>query len=318
MNVFLQRTTTVSAVLLVLALSLGGCASISTVSPPTASPGTASLTYTATDYSGMSIRLGKAPQRIVSLGPSATEILYSLGALDRLVAVTTADDYPPEVSKMDTVGGTDNPSLEKIMALQPDLVFAVFGNPQTLVDNLIKQGITVFQLNPQTVADVLSDIRKVGELIGNTDQAARQVASIQKTMAELKQKLDTSTGTLPTVYLETWPQEPYYTYGPGTFGNDLIEMAGGRNIGAETDSAYPALSTEYIFFEDPDAIVLAYITQTASGSSPKERKGWEQLQAVIRNNILQVKDPNIYLRPGPRIGQALEELAHFLHPEWFK
>jgi len=306
----------------VLTLFLAGCRETGTpTTTPAPTPSSATPTqtlppFTAMDFWGNEIRLPEKPQRIISLGPSATEIVAALGAMESLVGVTTADDYPPEVANIEKVGGMDNPSLEKILSLQPDLVLAVFGNPMTLIENLRSQKIPVFGLNPQTVEEVLADINKVGNLIGESDEAQKVVSDIQGTIDNLKSKL-TGTGTLPKVYLETWPQEPYYTFGAGTFGDDLISLAGGENIASSIDEPYPALATDYILFENPDCIVLAYMVQDAQ-QSLESRKGWQNINAVIDNRILVPKDPNVYLRPGPRIKEALLELAQFLHPEWFQ
>jgi iron complex transport system substrate-binding protein len=315
------------ALFFVLILLLTGCRETGTSTSSTPSPSlsptstaTPSLNlplFSAVDFWGNTIQLPQKPQRIVSLGPSATEIVAALGAMDRLVGVTTADDYPPEVSQLEKVGGMDNPSLEKILSLKPDLVLAVFGNPMSLIENLRSQKIPVFGLNPQTVEDVLQDINKVGNLIGEKEKAQQVVSDIQKTIDFLRARKSETT-TIPKVYIETWPQEPYYTFGSGTFGDDLITLAGGENIASSIDEPYPALSNDYILFENPDCIVLAYMVPSGDAQKSLEsRKGWQNINAVLNNRILVPKDPNVYLRPGPRIKQALMELAQFLHPEWF-
>ncbi|MEI6308750.1 MAG: cobalamin-binding protein [bacterium] len=318
MSMFSPRLAFGLALLVVIGFFAGGCAPAVPSQPSalTATTTTAPLTHTATDAFGILVTLAQPPQRIISLGPSATEMVYALGIFDRLAAVTTADDYPSEVSVLEKVGSIDNPSLEKILALQPDLVLAVFGNPMTLVENLRKQGVPVFGLNPQTVPEVLIDLRELGDLTGTRPQADQLLAGIEEKMDSLRQKVATATATLPTVYLETWPQEPFYTFGRGTFGDDLVTLAGGTNIATVIEDAYPALATEYIFFEDPQTIVLLYPPQEGS-TGPKGREGWSQVAAVATGRILQAADPNVYLRPGPRIVQALDELARFLHPEWF-
>ncbi|MCR4428688.1 MAG: helical backbone metal receptor [Caldiserica bacterium] len=303
--------------LLIFPLLFSGCSS--SVSPTPPSPTTSSPTsppFSAVDFWGNYVQLPLKPSRIVSLGPSATEIVASLGALDRLVGVTTADDFPPEVSNIEKVGGMDNPSLEKILSLQPDLVLAVFGNPLSLVEILKSQKIPVFGLNPETVEEVIEDIFKVGNLIGEEENAKKLASDIQGTIDLLNSK-KSRTNTIPKVYIETWPQEPYYTFGAGTFGDDIINLAGGENIASGIDEPYPALSTDYILFENPDCIVLAYMVDDPN-KSLKSRKGWENVSAVIQGRILVPNDPNVFLRPGPRVKEALLELARFLHPEWFE
>jgi iron complex transport system substrate-binding protein len=270
----------------------------------------------AVDFFGQEMKLTTKPTRIISLGPSATELVYALGSFDQLVAVSTADDFPSQVASKETIGGMDNPSLEKILSLKPDLVFAVFGTPMTLIENLRQQQVPVFGLNPKTIKDVLQDLYNLGSLLEQEETAKQLIDQALSAIATLQER-GSSTPTLPKVYLETWPQEPYYTFGPGSFGDDLIRIAGGENLAASADEAYPALSTDYILFENPDAIVLAYMVTGSPLEQVKSRPGWQTVSAVVQNKILVPADPNIYLRPGPRILQALDELAHFLHPNWF-
>lgn len=299
---------------LFFSLFLFSCRSMpSSSSTPAVSP----MTLTATDYWGNEVQLKQKPTHVVSLGPSATEIMASLSAMDLLVGVTTADDYPTEVAQIEKVGEMDNPSLEKILSLNPDLVLAVFGNPMTLIENLRDQSIPVFGMNPQTVNEVIADIKKVGNLVGREDKAEEVVRDIEETIGFMEERL-AKTATLPTVYLETWPQPPYYTFGAGTFGDDLIRLAGGINIASSIDEPYPALADDYIIFENPQAIILAYMTnQSEAFASLWSRTGWEKIAAVQEGKVLISADPNVYLRPGPRLKEALLELAHFLHPEWF-
>jgi iron complex transport system substrate-binding protein len=320
-----KRLFVLGLILALLCVCLPACRENPNLSPqPTETNPPAEFTFTPTplaplsavDDFGREMNLTIEPARIISLAPSATELVYALGSFDQLVAVTTADDFPSQVASKEKVGGLDNPSLEKILSLEPDLVIAVFGTPMTLIENLRKQQVPVFGLNPRTVKEVLQDIYSLGSLLGKEEPAKQLIDQTLSAIATLQERVST-TATLPKVYLETWPQEPYYTFGPGSFGDDLIRIAGGENLGASADEAYPALSTDYILFENPDAIVLAYAVSGNPLEQVKARPGWQTVSAVLQNRILVPADPNIYLRPGPRIPQALDELAHFLHPDWF-
>ncbi len=320
-----KRFFVLGLILALLSVCLPACRENPNLSPqPTETNSPVEFTFTPTplaplsavDYFGREMKLTSKPARIISLGPSATELVYALGSFDQLVAVTTADDFPSQVASKEKVGGMDNPSLEKILSLEPDLVFAVFGTPMTLIENLRQQQVPVFGLNPKTIKDVLQDIYSLGSLLGQEETAKLLIDQTLSAITTLQKRVS-ATATLPKVYLETWPQEPYYTFGPGSFGDDLIRIAGGENLGASADEAYPALSTDYILFENPDAIVLAYAVSGNPLEQVKSRPGWQTVSAVLQNKILVPADPNIYLRPGPRIPQALDELAHFLHPNWF-
>jgi len=234
-----------------------------------------------------------------------------LGLGDRLVGVSTYCNYPPEVEKKEKVGDPTTPQIEKITALQPDLVFAAFGSSPDLIDQLERLNITVFGLNPKTIEDVLRDMRVIGQLTGTVGHTEEVLAHLRKRLRAVTEKVPARVDR-PRVYLEFW-NEPRQTFGPGSFGHDLIEKAGGQNIFADADVEYPQVNDELVIERDPEVVILAY--HEASIGEIEKRPAWQNLSAVRHGRVYQVDNPDLLLRPGPRLIEALEWLIPRLHPE---
>ena len=268
---------------------------------------------TITDNLGRTVYITDNPQRIVSLAPSVTEILFVLGLEHRIVGVDTNSNYPEAAKTIEKVGDWI-PDEEKIVALNPDLILVSDMTSLNVVTSLEERGLTVVGLAPQTVDGVLQSITLVGSITGTQDAA-------QKVTDELEQRITaitniTSSNDLykPTVYLEYYP---YWTFGPGSFGNDLLVMAGGRNIASDAAAAYVNISSEYIVGRNPEIIIftVGYTTDTTV-EDITGRPGFDTIDAVKNNRIYTIDD-DILSRPGPRIVDALEELAQIIHPELF-
>ncbi len=266
-----------------------------------------------TDDLGRTVYVSDNPQRIVSLAPSVTEILCALGLGHRIVGVDKNSDYPEAVKTIEKVGDWI-PDEEKIMALKPDLILVSDMTSLDVITSLEERGLTVVCLAPETVVGVLQSITLVGSITGKQDTA-------QKVVDELNQRIEAITDVTsgnnlykPTVYLEYYP---YWTFGPGSFGNDLVVMAGGRNIAADAAAAYVNISAEYIVGENPEIIIftVGYTTDTTI-EDIRCRPGFDTIDAVKNDRIYTIDD-DILSRPGPRIVDALEELARIIHPELF-
>ena len=280
---------------------------------PTAAP------IVLTDGLGRTVTLTGPAQRVVSLAASNTEILYAVGAGAQVVGRDEASSYPEAASSIPTVGGWSGFSNESIVALQPDLVLAGGINPPELVASLEQLGLTVYLLpNPVTLEEMYTNLETVGTLTGHEAEATAQVASLESRVAAVDVKIATVTGR-PTVFYEfdaTDPAKPY-TYGPGTFGDLLIQRAGGTNIGAQLLGQWVQISLEQLVVANPDMILLG---DSAYGETPEKvatRPGWEALTAVKDGNIYPFDD-DLVSRPGPRLVDGLEALAKLLHPELFK
>jgi iron complex transport system substrate-binding protein len=264
------------------------------------------------DY-GRTIKLDKTPERIVSAAPTPTEILFAVGAGDLVVGVDDYSDYPAEVANITKVGSYTL-STEVIISLQPDLVVSSDLVPISQLELLEDNGIPFVVLATRTLDDVLKDVRLVGILTGHVEEANDLADSLEARIDAVTEKTMAIDVVKPRVYVEYYP---YWTYGPGSFGNDLIALAGGMNIAENATSEYPMLSSEFIIAEDPEIIVytVGYMT-TTTAEEISDRAGWDGITAVVNDDIYSMDD-NLVSRYGPRIVDGLEELASLLHPELF-
>jgi len=313
-------------VLTLLAAFLAGCAPASVPSPTvepasTAAPTTqapASTALTLTDGLGREVKLDEPAQRVVSLAPSNTEILFAIGAGAQVVGVDQFSDFPEQAKGLSGVGGSMGQySTEAIVALKPDLVLAAEINTPELVKQLEDLGLTVYYLkNPTTLEEMYGNLEIVGQLTGQ--DVTDLVSSLKARVQAVDEKIATVTEK-PAVFYEidaTDASKPY-TYGPGTFGDLLITRAGGTNIADVAKDPYPQISLEQIVSSNPAFIILGDSMYGATPDAVKARPGWVSIDAVKNDRIFPFDD-NLASRPGPRLVDGLEQLAKLLHPELFK
>lgn len=260
------------------------------------------------DY-GREIFLQTIPQRIVSIAPSVTEIIFAIGAGDKLVGVDSESDFPPEAKDIQTVGTYISPSLELIVVLKPDLLVVSDLTPLQVVDAIEERGIKVFAVAPESIEGIAESMRKLGAVLGVKDKAEAAARDFEERVAAVEEKAALAREK-PRAYLEYYP---YWTFGPGSFGDDLIEKAGGVNIGKKLKSPYAEVSNEFVISENPDIIIITQGEHASTTiSSVKDRPGWSSINAV-RNSRLYYIDDDIISRPGPRMADAIEELYSILH-----
>ena len=272
-----------------------------------------------TDGLNRTVKLQGTPQRIVSLAPSNTEILFAVGAGKQVVGRDSFSDYPAQVSSIKDIGGsTGTYDTEAIVALHPDLVLAGEINTPELVNSLQQLGLTVYYLpNPTTLEGMYANLMTVGQLTGHGSQAAFLVKSLRARVAVVDAKIKPLT-SLPTVYYEldaTDPTKPY-TAGPGTFVDRLIARAGGKNVGKSLTSQWAQISLEQLVVDNPSIIILGDSAYGTTPDSLKQRAGWGGLAAVKNGKIYPIDD-NLVSRPGPRLVDGLEALAKLFHPDVF-
>ncbi len=298
------RGTSWFLVLLSLALVLTAC------SPTEQTP-----TQYVFDDLGRLVAINGTPQKIVSLAPSITEILFALGLGDRVVAVTDYCDYPPEALEKEKVGGYATPDIEKIVALNPDLILVAHGTPMEVINTMVGLGLTLFGIKSTDLDDVLNDIRTVGEITDKeveaqalTSEMAVGIQAVTDQTEELEQR--------PKVFYLLWGGEgsALWTAGSGTFIHELIEKAGGVNICGNI-TGYPIISIEEVIARNPEVII------TSSWPGVYE---WAMNETALnatnarQNNRVFVCDDNLAQRPGPRLVEGLEWFAYFIHPEIFE
>lgn len=304
------RCVSLLAVLLLTLAACGGAV------PTTSSPAVAASPFpaTLTDFQNRSVTVPARPERLVSIGPSITAFLFALGAGPRVVGVDDFSDEPAEAATRDRVGGI-KVNFEKVVALKPDLVLSVKFSDGT-IEKLQSASLNVLVVDPQTVSDVAKTATLLGKAVGADGEAMGR--SIQQRVDAVKAKVATAT-TRPRVYHEIDASDPakIFTVGPGSYINDLIDIAGGTNVAARATSAYPQLSAEEILRSDPEIIVLAADAYSSKPGDVVARQGWSIIAAVKSNRIFTI-DPNLINRPGPRVGEAAETYARLVHPELFR
>ena len=268
---------------------------------------------TVTDEAGNAVTVPAEPERIVSLSPSHTEILFALGLGGRLVGATTYCNYPPEVADTPRVGGFSDVDLEQVVGLAPDLVLASTIHSTEVVPRLEELGIAVFVVNPPTVLAVLDSILTIGFITGQARAAAVLVAEMQERIDAILEAV--AGAAKPEVFWELGPD--LYTAGPGSFIDDLITLAGGKNVAADAQSQWPQLSAETIIVKDPEIIVLADHNYGETAAIVEARPGWADVAAVKEGRMVELANDDVFSRPGPRIVEGLEFLARVFHPDRF-
>jgi len=271
---------------------------------------------TYTDDMGREVRIEKVPQRIISLAPSHTEILFALGLNDRVVGVTRYCNYPEEAKEKEKIGGFATPDIEKIIALKPDLILA-FGTLQTsLVTELEDKGQTVFWLYPHTVKDILESFERIGEITGKVD-AAKQ---LKKGIEERIRAVQKNVGGIPerekaTVF-RVMGLDPPATIGGDAFQTDVYRLAGGRNVFGNTKKDYFQFDLQTLVTLEPDIIVICGEDEEEAKARIKSQESWGDLTAVKADRIV-VISCDLICRPSPRLAETIELLARKFYPERF-
>ncbi|MSQ40159.1 MAG: cobalamin-binding protein [Dehalococcoidia bacterium] len=310
-----MRLLQTSRSLLALALLVlaAACAQPTPTPTPTLPP-----SISVTDSEGTIVLLQAPPRRIVSLGPSNTEVLYALGVSDRVVGVDDYSDYPQEAQSKPKVGSPfPSFNLEVILALQPDLVVSV--PLAQFNDQLRSAGLKVIVLDPHDLDEVLFTILLAGRAVGVDWASWALVTAMQGRIEAVEQRVKDAAKA--RVFYEvdaTDPAKPY-TAGPGSFVHSLVTLAGGKNIFEDAQAAFPQVSLEVVVARDPEVILLGDALVPYNPQTPEivaARPGWEIITAVKKGTVIPVNG-DLTTRPGPRIVDGLELIAKTLHPELF-
>jgi len=302
----------VLAVLLFTLASCGGTAAPAS-STPTSSPAS-HYPLTVTDDRGKSVTLASPPSRVVSLAPSATEIVFALGAGDRLVATDDFSDFPAEAKALPKLGGIRT-SPEKIVALKPDLVLAISsGNLPAQLDAL---GQPLFIFDPNDLDGVYKNIVAVGNLVDQAPRAQQIVADMRSRIGAIAEKAKQAK-TKPRVLHEVDSTDPtrIFVAGPRNFIDSMIAICGGSNVAADAATKFPTFSAEQIVARAPEIIVLADYRFGATPDMVRARPGWSAIPAVREGAIYPIDD-DLVSRPGPRLVLGFEAYAKIVHPELF-
>jgi iron complex transport system substrate-binding protein len=256
---------------------------------------------TIVDDLGREVTLEARPERIVSLIPSLTEILFALDAGDRVVGVTNWCNYPAETADREKVGDLFSPNTEVILALQPDLILT--GRSEMLDQTLgflEENGIPYIVVDPQDMDEIEASIAQVAKIIGSPEKAAAILADIQEGREHMAEKVADKDRPNVFVLLDT---EYLYTVGSGEFLSDMIQLAGGNNEAANLGTGYFQLSEEAFFELDPDIIICTF----PMSEQVLAKSNWQELKAVKNGRVYDVNG-DLVSRPGPRVILGLEEL----------
>ncbi|MFJ7736120.1 ABC transporter substrate-binding protein [Lysinibacillus sp. NPDC097287] len=272
---------------------------------------------TMTDTIGNDITLEAPPERIVSLIPSNTEILFDLGLNDKIVGVNDFDDYPAEAAEKEKVGSMEF-NIEKIIALTPDIVFAHESSMASLggaLDQLESAGVKVFVVaDAKDFNETYTTIKQLGRATGKLPEAEKTIAEMKAKVAEIQAKLKDVEPK--TVFVETSDEPEIYTAGKDTFMQEILDMIHAENIAADTKGWFK-IDAEQIISKNPDVIVVTYDYVPDILTKIPQRAGFETITAVKNNAIVQV-DESMTSRQGPRLADGLEELAKAIYPEVFE
>ena len=251
--------------------------------------------------------------RIVSLGPSATEILFAIGADKQLVACTDFCDYPAEAKTKASVGGfaANNISLESIISYEPDLVYLFSGMHDSLIKPLQDMGINVYVSKAASVDDVKKEIIEIGTITGHSAEAEDVVKEMNLLLAEARNKSAEAkkNGSSPLIYWQVW-DDPLMTAGKNSFINDIITLAGGINIFGEENSDYPIISDEAVIAAKPQFI---FITKASDNYSVTNNKIMFYAMKKDSGASVHYVNDDKFSRPGPRCAEAVQDLTKILY-----
>ena len=263
----------------------------------------------------------RAPQRIISIIPALTEMLFAIGAGPRVVAVGSFDDYPPEVKKLERVGALLDPDLERILSLKPDLV-TVYGSQADLQRQLDRAGIPTFQYRHAGLDDVSKTILDLGTRVGQPKEAEALTRGIQQHLDRIRQRVSgrPRPRTLIVFGREVLALRGIYASGGYGFLHDMLTAAGGDNVFADVQRESVQATSELILARRPDVIVELRIGDMPPDQQKKEIEVWNRLSSVpaVQSGRVDFLTDARTVVPGPRVAEGTELLARALHPDGFK
>ena len=247
--------------------------------------------------------------RVISLAPNITEILFAIGLGEKeIVGITDYCDYPKEVNKILKIGSLTTVNIEEIIALKPDYVFSAGDEASPLNSRLKGAGLNVTILDPQNINETFSAILAIGRIVNREEAAKKVVSGMRAKLTEIHNKTK-AISHKKKIYVEIW-DDPITSCGRGSFVDEAVTEAGGINITGSISTPYPAVSQEFIIRENPDFIILGYMARGQKNliNIISKRFGWQGINAVRAKNIITDIDPNLILRPGPRIVDGIEKI----------
>ncbi|HBJ35909.1 MAG TPA: cobalamin-binding protein [Planctomycetaceae bacterium] len=271
----------------------------------------------AVDRLNREVRFKATPQRIISLMPAATELMYAIGAGPQLVGVTKNCNYPPEAETLERVGGgtMESISREKIVSLKPDLVLCKWDHHQPLMETLEQFNIPALAIGPETLEQLFAETTMLGDVTGHAEEATQLIAAMRLRVEKINARVDAiPLSQRRKVFYEVW-DDPLMTAGPGSFIGEALRLAGMENIFEDATAAYPKVSDEVVVARNPD-VIFSPSTHASRVSLEKmlQRQGWGEVTAIKQKQVFIVDGDHIS-RCGPRLLDAIEEMISLAYPE---
>ncbi|MEX1308025.1 MAG: ABC transporter substrate-binding protein [Eubacteriales bacterium] len=303
----MKKTLKTLLILVFITAMLTAC----TVATPVATPVVKDIMDENTDAMGQAVEESAAftdEMTIISTAPSITEILFALGVGDQIVGVDASSNYPAEANDIERVGDYSGFDIEKVVGLEPSIVFAGNGLQNEQITALTDVGIKVIAVEPTYYDDIATSIMLIGEQIDKTDEAQALIDEIDAVAVAVENNSLAMTSHPTVYYAMTIGDSGYWTSGEGSFINTIIEMAGGNCITAGSDTEWPEYSAEDIIAADPDVLIVSsWITEESLLADPV----MSELSAVINGNYLFISD-DLINRPGPRIIETMTTIQDYL------
>jgi len=281
--------------------------------------GQPSLPATFIDDMGREVTIEQIPQKIVSHVPSITETLFALGLGERVVGVSDYCDYPEAAKSKPSVGNYFNPSIERIVDLNPDLVLTDGHSESIKQLDELRPPITYMVIDPKDIDGIFRDLELLGKVTGTEGRADKLIRDMQEDISRVLALVEGAPPVRVLYIIDATDLTLPWTAGPGSFVDTLITMAGGENIAAQAQGAWVKFSIEQVVSSDPEIIILPAKHGTVF-TSPEVLQGhpiWQKVTAVKQDRI-RIIDGDLVDRSGPRIVQGLEEMARIIHPELFE
>ena len=268
-----------------------------------------------TDGAGRRVRVPLRPERIVTLAPNLTEIVYAIGAGPRLVGNTTYCDYPQEAKDVAKVGDGINPSIERIIALRPQLILVSTASQlEAFTKPLDEHNLAVYVTDPRDLEGVFKSIENLGDLLDERERASSLVSSLRARAAAIEEKAGTARAVSVFYQLSA---EPLYTAGRDSFITDLVRRAGGLSVTADVPGAWPRYSDESALAARPDVIIMATGDSMGAQANAEVAQPLRRSPAALNNRVYKINGDYLS-RPGPRLVEGLEQMARAIHPDAFR
>ncbi|MCC6452234.1 MAG: cobalamin-binding protein [Acidobacteria bacterium] len=262
------------------------------------------------DALGRDVTLPRDVKRVVSLAPNLTEIIYAVGGGDKLVGDTTYCDFPEAAKSVQKIGDTMNPNMEAIIALHPDVVFVSTASQiEAFMRTLAERNIAVYVVDARSVKDVLIGMITIGDILGTKGEAQSAVAGLERRIEIVRSSVNGR--PIRRVFVQI-SKEPLFTAGHDAYMNEAVRIAGGDSVTSGIPGAYPNLSRETALKLDPDAIVIS-----DNEGNHEPNSAFANSAAVKNGEVFRI-NADLLSRPGPRVVDAIELIAHDLHPEAFE